>query len=62
MTAPYVAAVVLPHERTFASGAANLAGNIFRAVGSSVVDFIAKRGFFGSLSDRMISSAPLVIE
>jgi MFS family permease len=48
----YVAAVVLPHERTFASGIANLARNIFWAVGSSVAGFLMQNVAF---------SAPLVI-
>jgi MFS family permease len=48
----YVAAVVLPNERTFASGIANLARNIFWAVGSSVAGF---------LMQNLAFSAPLVI-
>lgn len=48
----YVAAVVLPNERTFASGIANLARNIFWAVGSSVAGFLMQNAAF---------SAPLVI-
>jgi len=48
----YVAAVVLPNERTFASGIANLARNIFWAVGSSVAGFLMQNVAF---------SAPLVI-
>jgi MFS family permease len=48
----YVAAVVLPHERTFASGITNLARNIFWAVGSSVAGFLMQNVAF---------SAPLVI-
>ena len=48
----YVAAVVLPHERTFASGIANLARNVFWAVGSSVAGFFMQSVAF---------SAPLVI-
>ena len=48
----YVAAVVLPSERTFASGIANLARNIFWAVGSSVAGFLMQNVAF---------SAPLVI-
>ena len=35
----YVAAVVLPNERTFASGITNLARNVFWAVGSAVAGF-----------------------
>jgi MFS family permease len=35
----YVAAVVLPNERTFASGVTNLARNVFWAVGSAVAGF-----------------------
>lgn len=48
----YVAAVVLPNERTFASGVANLARNIFWAVGSSVAGFLMQNVAF---------SAPLVL-
>jgi MFS family permease len=48
----YVAAAVLPNERTFASGIANLARNIFWAVGSSVAGFLMQNVAF---------SAPLVI-
>jgi MFS family permease len=48
----YVAAVVLPSERTFASGIANLARNIFWAVGSSAAGFLMQNVAF---------SAPLVI-
>lgn len=48
----YVAAVVLPNERTFASGVANLARNIFWAVGSSVA---------GLLMQNVAFSAPLVL-
>jgi MFS family permease len=48
----YVAAVVLPNERTFASGIANLARNVFWAVGSSVGGFLMQNVAF---------SAPLVI-
>jgi MFS family permease len=48
----YVAAVVLPNERTFASGVANLARNVFWAVGSSVAGF---------LMQNMAFSAPLVL-
>ena len=48
----YVAAVVLPNERTFASGITNLARNIFWAVGSSVAGFLMQNVAF---------SAPLVI-
>ena len=48
----YVAAVVLPNERTFASGIANLARNIFWAVGSSVAGFLMQNVAF---------SAPLVL-
>ena len=46
------AALVLPSERTFASGIANLARNIFWAVGSSVAGLLMQNGFFGSLGDR----------
>jgi len=49
----YVAAVVLPNERTFASGVANLARNIFWAVGSSVAGFLMQNVAF---------SAPLVLD
>ena len=48
----YVAAVVLPNERTFASGVANLARNIFWAVGSSVAGLLMQSAAF---------SAPLVL-
>jgi MFS family permease len=48
----YVAAVVLPNERTFASGVANLARNVFWAVGSSVAGFLMQNVAF---------SAPLVL-
>jgi MFS family permease len=48
----YVAAVVLPNERTFASGITNLARNIFWAVGSSAAGFFMQNVAF---------SAPLVI-
>jgi MFS family permease len=48
----YVAAIVLPNERTFASGIVNLARNIFWAVGSSVAGFLMQNVAF---------SAPLVI-
>jgi MFS family permease len=48
----YVAAVVLPNERTFASGFTNLARNVFWAVGSSVA---------GLVMQNIAFSAPLVI-
>jgi MFS family permease len=48
----YVAAMVLPTERTFASGIANLARSIFWAVGSSLAGFLMQNVAF---------SAPLVI-
>jgi MFS family permease len=48
----YIAAVVQPNERTFASGIANLARNVFWAVGSSVAGFLMQNVAF---------SAPLVI-
>jgi len=48
----YVAAVVQPNERTFASGIANLARNVFWAVGSSVAGFLMQNVAF---------SAPLVL-
>jgi MFS family permease len=48
----YVAAVVLPHERTFASGITNLARNVFWAIGSSVA---------GLFMQSVAFSAPLVI-
>ncbi len=48
----YVAAVVLPNERTFASGITNLARNVFWAIGSSVAGFFMQSVAF---------SAPLVI-
>jgi MFS family permease len=49
----YVAAVVLPNERTFASGFTNLARNVFWAVGSSVA---------GLVMQNLTFSAPLVID
>jgi MFS family permease len=48
----YVAAVVLPNERTFASGFTNLARNVFWAVGSTVAGFVMQNIAF---------SAPLAI-
>ena len=48
----YVAAMVLPNERTFASGITNLARNIFWAIGSTVAGFFMQSVAF---------SAPLVI-
>ena len=48
----YIAAVVQPNERTFASGIVNSAANIFWAVGSSVAGFLIQNVAF---------SAPLVI-
>lgn len=48
----YVAAVVLPTERTFASGLTNLARNVFWAVGSGVA---------GLVMQNLAFSAPLVI-
>lgn len=48
----YVAAVVLPNERTFASGVTNLARNVFWAVGSSVA---------GLVMQNLAFSAPLVM-
>jgi predicted MFS family arabinose efflux permease len=48
----YVAAVVLPNERMFASGLTNLARNVFWAVGSSVAGLVMQHVAF---------SAPLVI-
>jgi len=48
----YVAAVVLPNERTFASGFTNLARNVFWAVGSSIA---------GVVMQNLAFSAPLVI-
>jgi len=48
----YVVAVVLPNERTFASGLTNLARNIFWAVGSTVA---------GLVMQNLAFSAPLVI-
>jgi MFS family permease len=48
----YVAAVVLPNERTFASGLTNLARNVFWAVGSTVA---------GLVMQNLAFSAPLVI-
>jgi MFS family permease len=48
----YVAAVVLPNERTFASGLTNLARNLLWAVGS---------GIAGLIMQNLAFSAPLVI-
>src|SRR5215469_12286922 len=48
----YVAAVVLPNERAFASGLTNLARNIFWAVGSTVA---------GLVMQNLAFSTPLVI-
>jgi MFS family permease len=48
----YVAALVRPRERTFASGITNLARNIFWAVGSGVA---------GLLMQALTSSAPLLV-
>jgi len=48
----YVAAVVQPFERTFASGVTNLARNLFWALGSSISGFLMRGVSFG---------APLVI-
>ena len=48
----YVAAMVLPEERTFASGVTNLARNVFWAIGSSVA---------GLVMQNLTFSAPLVI-
>jgi MFS family permease len=48
----YVAAVVQPNERTFASGVTNLARNVFWAVGSSLAGFFMQNVAF---------SAPLVL-
>jgi predicted MFS family arabinose efflux permease len=48
----YVAAVILPSERTFASGLTNLARNVFWAVGSSVA---------GLVMQNLALSSPLVI-
>lgn len=48
----YLAAVVLPEERTFASGLTNLARNLFWAIGSSVA---------GLVMQNLTFSAPLVI-
>src|SRR5215472_808112 len=48
----YVAAVVLPNERTFASGLTNLARNVFWAAGS---------GIAGLVMQNLAFSAPLVI-
>ena len=48
----YVAAVVLPNERTLASGLTNLARNVFWAVGSMVA---------GIVMQNLAFSAPLVI-
>ena len=42
----YVAAGVLPNERTFASGVATLARNIFWAVGSSMAGFLMQNVAF----------------
>ena len=48
----YVAAVVLPNERTFASGLTNLARNVFWALGSSIA---------GLVMQNLTFSAPLAI-
>jgi predicted MFS family arabinose efflux permease len=48
----YIAAVVLPNERTFASGLTNLARNVWWAVGSGVA---------GLVMQNLAFSAPLVI-
>src|SRR3984893_11496101 len=48
----YVAAVVLPNERTFASGITNLARNVFWAVGSALAGF---------LMQNVALSAPMAI-
>ena len=48
----YVAAVVLPNERTFASGLTNLARNLFWAVGSSIA---------GLVMQNLAFSAPFLI-
>jgi MFS family permease len=48
----YVAAVVLPNERTFATGLTNLARNVFWAVGS---------GLAGIVMQALTFSAPLAI-
>jgi len=48
----YVAAVVKPFERTFASGVTNLVRNVFWALGSSISGFLMRGVSFG---------APLVI-
>jgi MFS family permease len=48
----YVAALVAPEERTFASGVTNLARNVFWAVGSSVAGF---------LMQSLTFSAPLLV-
>ena len=48
----YVAALVKPNERTFASGITNLARNVFWAVGSAAA---------GLLMQALTFSAPLLI-
>ena len=48
----YVAAMVAPNERTFASGVTNLARNVFWAVGSAVA---------GLLMQSLAFSAPLLV-
>ena len=48
----YVAAVVQPSERTFASGITNLARNVFWAAGSALA---------GVLMQNVAFSAPLLI-
>jgi predicted MFS family arabinose efflux permease len=48
----YVAAMVAPNERTFASGVTNLARNVFWAVGSAVA---------GLLMQSLTFSAPLLV-
>jgi predicted MFS family arabinose efflux permease len=44
----YVAALVRPHERTFASGVTNLARNLFWAVGSVAAGFLMQTVTFSA--------------
>jgi len=44
----YVAAVVLPNERTFASGLTNLARNVFWALGSTVAGLVMQNIAFSA--------------
>jgi hypothetical protein len=48
----YIAAVVLPNERTFASGLTNLARNVSWAVGSSFAGLVMQNLAFSSCDRR----------